>query len=104
MSQVWFFSYAQNRNALDGIQTLFDKSGFESIIPKGGSVAIKLHMGELGNIRYIRPVFARKVVDIVRSREGRPFLFDTVVSYPGERDTKDEYLNTAAKRRFPPYC
>jgi hypothetical protein len=100
MSQVLFFDYSKGTNPLDGVHALLGRSGFEEIIPSGGTVAIKLHMGELGNIRYIRPVFARKIVDIVRNRGGKPFLFDTVVSYPGERDTKQKYLNTAAKNGF----
>jgi len=100
MSQVFFFSYAKATNPLEGLQRLIAKSTFEEMIPRGKSVAIKLHMGELGNIRYIRPIFVRKVVDIVRSRGGKPFLFDTVVSYPGERETKEKYLNTASKNGF----
>ena len=85
MSKVWFFDYSRDKDALDGIATLIVQSGFEGMIPKDGSVAIKLHMGELGNTRYLRPIFARKVVDIIRSKSGRPFLFDTVVSYPGQK-------------------
>lgn len=100
MSHVFFFSYAEDTNPLDGIQSLIAKSRFEGMIPRGESVAIKLHMGELGNIRYIRPVFVRNLVDIVRSKGGRPFLIDTVASYPGERDTKQKYLNTAARNGF----
>jgi uncharacterized Fe-S center protein len=100
MSQVFFFSYVKATNPLKGLQRLIAKSTFEEMIPRDKSVAIKLHMGELGNIRYIRPVFVRKVVDIVRSRGGKPFLFDTVVSYPGERETKEKYLVTAAKNGF----
>ena len=100
MSQVFFFSYAKSASFLYGIEQLIAKSAFENMIPSDKSVAIKLHMGELGNMRYIRPVFARKVVDIVRSKGGKPFLFDTVVSYPGERRTKEGYLNTAARNGF----
>ncbi|MDR9459569.1 MAG: DUF362 domain-containing protein [Dehalococcoidia bacterium] len=100
MSQVLFFDYSKGRNPLGGVHALLDKSGFAAMIPSGGSVAIKLHMGELGNIRYVRPVFVRKIVDIVRDRGGRPFLFETVASYPGERDTKQKYLNTAIKNGF----
>jgi len=100
MSQVFLFDYSQDTNPLNGIQALIAKSRFEEMIPEEGSVAIKLHMGELGNIRYIRPVFVRRIVDIIRSRGGRPFLLDTVASYPGERDTKQKYLNTAAKNGF----
>jgi uncharacterized Fe-S center protein len=100
MSQVLFFDYSKGRNPLGGVHALLDKSGFVEMIPSRGSVAIKLHMGELGNIRYIRPVFVREIVDIVRDRGGRPFLFETVASYPGERDTKQKYLNTAVKNGF----
>ena len=100
MSQVLFFDYSKGRNPLRGIHTLIERSGFEEMLPNGGSVAIKLHMGELGNIRYIRPVFVRAIVDSVRDRGGRPFLFETVASYPGERDTKEKYLNTAVKNGF----
>jgi uncharacterized Fe-S center protein len=100
MSRVFFFSYAGSRNALTGIKRLFERSSFESMIPEGKPVAIKLHMGELGNIRYIRPIFARTVVDIIKKRGGKPFLFDTVANYPGSRETKKRYLDTAAKNGF----
>jgi hypothetical protein len=100
MSQVFFFSYKGYESALTGLQRLFDRSALAGIIPRGEPVAVKLHMGELGNIRYIRPVFARKVVDIIRSGEGKPFLFDTVANYPGSRRTKKKYLDTAVRNGF----
>ncbi len=100
MSQVLFFSYANDINPLSGLQRLISKSPLSDMIPKDEPVAIKLHMGELGNIRYLRPALVRKVVDIVKSRKGKPFLFDTVVSYPGERQTKKKYLRTAAGNGF----
>jgi len=100
MSQVFFFSYKDNKNPLTGIQRLFDRSGFPGMISKGDSVVMKVHMGELGNIRYIRPVFVGKVVDIIKGRDGSPFLFDTVANYPGERNTKKKYLNAAVKNGF----
>ncbi len=99
-SRVYFHSYAKGRNPLRGLEKLFAKSSFREMIPENKPVAIKLHMGELGNIRYIRPAFVRKVVDIVKSAGGMPFLFDTVAAYPGERETKKKYLTTAAKNGF----
>ena len=100
MSRVFLFSYSGSRNPLSGLERLFERAASEVVIPEGKPVAIKLHMGELGNIRYIRPVFARKVVDIIRKRGGKPFLFDTVANYPGSRETKKKYFNTAAKNGF----
>jgi len=100
MSQVLFFDYSNEINALAGLRRLISKSQLRDMIPKEKSVAIKLHMGELGNIRYLRPPFARQVVDIVKAEKGKPFLFDTVAAYPGERRTKAKYLRTAAKNGF----
>ncbi|MBE0480168.1 MAG: DUF362 domain-containing protein [Dehalococcoidia bacterium] len=100
MSKVFFFSYARSSSPLRGLEHLFSKSGFQDQLPAGGSVAIKLHMGELGNVRYLRPVLVRQVVDIVRARGGNPFLIDTVVAYPGARATKESYLRTAAMNGF----
>lgn len=100
MSQVFFFSYKDDKSPLIGIQRLFDRSGFPGMISRGDSVAVKLHMGELGNIRYVRPVFVRKVVDIIKGRGGKPILFDTIANYPGGRETKKKYLDTAAQNGF----
>jgi uncharacterized Fe-S center protein len=100
VSRVLFHSYANGINPLDGLAHLLAKSSFLEKMPKGRPVAIKLHMGEAGNIRYIRPVFVRKVVDLVKGAGGVPFLFDTVAAYPGKRDTKRAYLETAAMNGF----
>lgn len=100
MSQVFFFSYKVEGNALKGLQLLFDRSTATGMISKDEPVAVKLHMGERGNIRHLRPVFARKVVDIIRNKGGKPFLFDTIANYPGGRSSKVKYLETAARNGF----
>jgi uncharacterized Fe-S center protein len=100
MSQVFFFSYKVEGNALTGLQLLFDRSTATGMISKDEPVAVKLHMGERGNIRHLRPVFARKVVDIIRNKGGKPFLFDTIANYPGGRASKVKYLETAARNGF----
>jgi uncharacterized Fe-S center protein len=104
MSDVYFVSYTNKTNAfasaLGGLQRLFTESNFEEHIPSGKPVLIKLHMGEPGNIRYLRPIFADKVIEIVKSKGGIPFLFDTTVNYPSIRMTKDGYLSAAAKNGF----
>jgi len=100
MENVFFFSYKGKESALKGLQHLFDRSAAAGLIPKGEHVAVKLHMGERGNIRHLRPVFVRKVVDIIGSKEGKPFLFDTISNYPGGRQSKPKYLETAARNGF----
>jgi len=100
MSKVFFFDYSKEGSILSGIKSLCEESAIIGIIPEGGSVAIKLHMGELGNITYIRPVFVRRVVDLVKQAGGKPFVTDTTALYPGGRDTERKYLSTAASNGF----
>jgi uncharacterized protein len=62
-------------------------------------VAIKLHTGHPGAIRYIRPVFAWQVARLVKEYGGKPFLFDTVSDHASSKLPK-EHLNTAAINGF----
>ena len=54
----------------DGLPTklkkLIRKAGVGQIDMDGKFVAIKMHFGELGNISFLRPNYARAVVDVVR--------------------------------------
>jgi len=100
MPKVYFFDYAEEQDVLSGIEGLFRESTIADLIPRGGSVAIKVHVGELGNVTYIRPALVRQVVDLVKEAGGRPFVTDTTSLYPGERDTQSKCLATAAFNGF----
>ena len=100
MSKVFFFDYSKEEDVLSGIESLFMESGLLKLMPENGSVAVKLHMGELGNITYIRPPFVRMVVDLIKKTGGKPFVTDTTALYPGGRDTAEKYLSTAAYNGF----
>ena len=82
-ADVFFFDYAGGGGVLSGLEKLCTASSVLKGIPEGGSVAVKLHMGELGNTSYLRPVFVRRLVDLVKKRGGKPFITDTVALYPG---------------------
>lgn len=100
MSEVYFLDYAKGGNVLQGMKELFTRSAIARVIPEQGSVAVKLHMGELGNVTYIRPIFARRVADLIKMERGRPFITDTTALYPGGRNTPEKYLATAASNGF----
>ena len=69
-------------------------------IKKGDRVAIKLHMGEYGNLNYVRPSIAARIVEIVKDVGGKPFLFDTIALYRAHRHTVEEYVKTAKMNGF----
>jgi len=56
---------------------LFDKAGAKDMIEKGDKVAIKVHVGEAFNYRYLRPEFVACLVRKIKEYGGRPFLTDT---------------------------
>ena len=58
------------------LQKMVKKAGIGDIDMDGKFVAIKMHFGELGNISYLRPNYARAVVDLVKELGGKPFLTD----------------------------
>jgi uncharacterized Fe-S center protein len=68
----------------------------------GKFVAIKLHFGELGNISYLRPNYARAVADLVKELGGKPFLTDCNTMYPGSRKNALEHLECAWENGFTP--
>ena len=102
MAEVYFLDYSKNRNILPAMKDLFTKSSLAKTIPRQGSVAVKLHMGELGNITYIRPIFVRRVADLIKKAGGKPFVTDTTTLYAGGRNTPERYLATAASNGFVP--
>jgi hypothetical protein len=96
--EVFLFRYAEGADVLDGVGRVFESiAGF---ISKGDSVAVKVHMGERGNITYLRPIFVRKIVDLVKQAGGKPFVTDTTTLYPKNRFTAEEHLETAAFNGF----
>lgn len=82
------------------LEKMFVRSGIKDRVEKSDIVAIKLHFGELGNIRYLRPSFVRKVVEIVKKIGATPFLTDTTTLYRRARHTLFDYLDTAARNGF----
>ena len=81
---------------------LIEKAGLGDIDLDGKFVAIKMHFGEHGNMSYLRPNYARAVVDFVKQHGGRPFLTDCNTLYPGSRKHALEHLYCAWENGFTP--
>ncbi len=84
------------------LQKLLRKAGIGTIDMDGKFVAVKLHFGELGNISYLRPNYARAVVDLIKELGGKPFLTDCNTMYPGSRKNALEHLECAWQNGFTP--
>ncbi len=85
--------------------TVFEAAGLQNTISPGDTVAIKLHMGEYNNTAYLRPVYARALVDKVKELGGEPMVVDTTtLPYTpfASRITALDYLNTAYRNGYTP--
>ena len=86
----------------DKFKRLIKTAGIGDIDMDGKFVAIKTHFGELGNLSFLRPNYARAVVDVVKSLGGKPFLTDCNTLYPGFRKNALEHLECAWQNGFTP--
>lgn len=101
-SKVYFtdfrsVNWESNPNKL---QRLLLKGGIKDIDMDGKYVAIKMHFGEVGNLAYLRPAYAKAVADVVKSLGGRPFLTDCNTLYPGYRKDALGHLDAAQLNGF----
>ena len=77
------------------LQRLIKMAGIGNIDMDGKFVAIKMHFGELGNLAYLRPNYAKAVADVIKECGGLPFLTDCNTLYPGSRKHALEHLDCA---------
>ncbi len=73
-------------------------AGIKSIDMDGKFVAIKMHFGELGNLAFLRPNYAKVVADLCKEQGGQPFLTDCNTLYPGSRKSAGAPELRAGKR------
>ncbi len=103
-SKVYFtdFRCEVDESPVQKLKRLMKTAGIEQIDMDGKFVAIKMHFGELGNMSFLRPNYAKAVVDLVKERGGKPFLTDCNTLYPGSRKNAIEHLYCAWENGFTP--
>lgn len=76
---------------------------FEAGLDKGveGTVGLKVHMGEPGDVHYLRPVYASKMIDVINELGGDPMVVETsgLGSIPG-RTSAEKHLAAARRNGF----
>lgn len=89
-------------NLLDKLEMLIIKAGIDKIDFKNRFTALKVHFGEPGNLAYIRPNYIKRIGEIIKKREGLPFLTDANTLYTGMRSNAVNHLAAAAENGFNP--
>ncbi len=104
-SKVYFTNLrvTDGRNLLDKLRRLVKKAGIENIDFNKRFTAIKLHFGEPGNLSFVRPNYAKVLVDLVRKNGGMPFLTDCNTLYVGRRKNALDHIDAAYENGFSPF-
>lgn len=102
-SKVYFASNHAGRfreNKLNKIKRLYEAIEAEWTLEKNDLLAVKLHFGERGNDSFMKPVFVRQIVDLLKERQAKVFLTDTSTLYLGSRKNAPDHLETALRHGF----
>ena len=101
-STVYFtdFRCPVGTSQLDKLKKLCIAAGIKDIDMEGKFIAIKMHFGELGNMAFLRPNYAKVVADLCKEQGGLPFLTDCNTLYPGSRKNALEHLDCANLNGF----
>lgn len=89
-----------NRNLLEETNRLYDQAGTFHCIQKGDLVAVKLHVGELGNPYYVQPCFVHDIIRRVKEAGGKPFLTDSNTAYHAQRSNAYDHMIAALMNGF----
>ncbi len=102
MADVYFKAHNPLVNRVEMVKEAIDRSGILSAVHKGDMVAVKLHIGEIGNPYHVDPLITRTVVQCIRARGGDPFITDTTSYYVYMRHNALDFHRTATAHGFVP--
>jgi len=97
---VYFVPWDADQNLLLEAERLYEKAKTFSGIEKGDLVAVKLHVGELGNPCYVQPFFVHHIIQKIKEVGGKPFLTDSNTYYSARRHNAYDHFQTALMNGF----
>lgn len=104
-SKVYFtdMHVTLKENLQQKLNRLVKTAGISQIDFEKKYAAIKIHFGEPGNLAYLRPNYAKAIVDVVKELGGKPFLTDCNTLYVGGRKNALDHLDSAYLNGFSPF-
>jgi uncharacterized Fe-S center protein len=97
---VYFVKWDTERDLMKVANLLYDAAGTFNCVEKGDLVAVKLHVGELGNPYYMEPFFVHNIVRRFKEAGGKPFLTDSSTYYHAHRKNGYDHMLTALMNGF----
>jgi hypothetical protein len=108
MADVYFASsrvrefrnwWVPEQSMLNKMEKVFFSAELDRIAE--GTVGLKIHMGEPGDVHYLRPIYAAKIVDIIKDLGGHPVIVETSgLGWMPGRTSASKYLEAARRNGF----
>lgn len=89
-----------NEDVLCNFDRLIDTAGGMKLVQRRSPAAVKLHVGESGNVNYVNPRYVYRLVELIANAGGRAFLTDTTTLYAGRRFRADLHIALAREHGF----
>jgi uncharacterized Fe-S center protein len=97
----WMNLHAKAGSSLeDKFKALLKQAALDSIVRRSEIVAVKVHVGERGNLGYVNHNYARLAVTAIKNCGGKPFLTDTNTLYSGGRHNGVDHADTACMHGY----
>ena len=104
MSEKVYFLEVENREdpkkIVERLISALNKFQFLSFIEDKDYVAIKTHFGENNFNGFVDPVFIRMFGELVKERDGNPFMTETSTLYRGNRTNAVDHIHLAEEHGF----
>lgn len=98
MPKVYFAPMQIDMSA--AARKLLEKIVAEEKVVLSKTIPLKIHMGEKGNVTYIRPENYNGIIDYLKEKKIKAMYMETSVLYGGQRFRRDVHLKTAKEHGF----
>lgn len=91
--------WVPDQSLLKKMEKVFYSAELDEIL--GGKVGVKVHMGEPGDVHYLRPVYVSKMIEIVKDVGGEPVVVETSgLGWTPGRTSASKHLEAARRNGF----
>ena len=101
-SEVYFINLraSMKETLFAKLEKLVERAGLAEVLAKRDLTAVKLHFGEMGNTAFVRPIYVREIVKMIKKTGAVPFLTDANTLYAGTRGNSVSHVETAIRNGF----
>ena len=82
------------------LRLLLERVDLSRIAGERDITAVKTHIGEAGNLAYIRPPYLAVVIDLLNELKAKSFVTDSTSLYTGHRQNGLDLIDTSARHGF----